>query len=244
VVETAAECALRLSYELEGIASRSEFLRAAAESVDPALPSDFLGWTAVSLQSGEAEVYDTGGIVQPDVTSARLRLGQQHPMWLSYCDHPQDMTPRRMSDLIALRPWRSHPVYWEVFRPLGVVHQVTVMVAPVENGSWVGWGFGRLDRDFNDDELVMAGRLQPVLVALNHASLHAFTSADSQSGVSTASRDEAVERTGLTAREVRVLELLATGLTATAIGHACRISPRTVRKHLQNIRETRVPRPP
>ncbi len=32
-----------------------------------------------------------------------------------------------------------------------------------------------------------------------------------------------------------MLELLAAGLTATAIGHACRISPRTVRKHLQNI---------
>ena len=39
----------------------------------------------------------------------------------------------------------------------------------------------------------------------------------------------------MTPREARVLELLAAGLTATAIGHACRISPRTVRKYLENI---------
>jgi len=44
-----------------------------------------------------------------------------------------------------------------------------------------------------------------------------------------------VERIGLTPRETRVLELLAAGLKATAIGHVCRISPRTVRKHLENI---------
>ena len=40
-------------------------------------------------------------------------------------------------------------------------------------------------------------------------------------------------KAGLTPREARVLELLAAGLAATAIGHARRISPRTVRKHLE-----------
>jgi DNA-binding CsgD family transcriptional regulator len=156
-------------------------------------------------------------------------------MWLSYHERPRDMSPRRMSDLIAPRPWRSHPVYAEVFRPLGVLHQITVMVTPVQSASWAGWAFGRLTRDFNDDEALLAGRLQPVLVALNHASRYAFRRRGSDPADAAAIRDESVERTGLTPRELRVLELLATGLTATAIGHACRISPRTVRKHLQNI---------
>jgi DNA-binding NarL/FixJ family response regulator len=43
------------------------------------------------------------------------------------------------------------------------------------------------------------------------------------------------EAAGLTAREVHILELLAAGLTADAIGRHCGISPRTVGKHLENI---------
>jgi DNA-binding CsgD family transcriptional regulator len=156
-------------------------------------------------------------------------------MWLSYRDRADDIAPRRMSDLIAPRAWRSHPVYSEVFKPLGVVHQVTVMVAPLQGGSWAGWGFGRSGRDFTDDELATAARLQPVLIVLNHASIRTFASAGSDARTSAGERAEAVDRIGLTPREVRVLELLAVGLTADAIGHACRISPRTVRKHLENI---------
>lgn len=48
-------------------------------------------------------------------------------------------------------------------------------------------------------------------------------------------QSEARDRVGLTAREGDILDLLAGGLTATAIAHVCRISPATVRKHLQNI---------
>jgi len=39
----------------------------------------------------------------------------------------------------------------------------------------------------------------------------------------------------LTQREVQVLELTAAGLTAAAIGHRLRISPATVRKHLEHV---------
>ena len=235
VIGVAAELAPRLSYELEGITERREFLRAAAESVDVLLPSDFLGWTAVDVDAGEAEVYDTGDSTRPEIVSALARLAGLHPMWLSYRDRSEDMTPRRMSDLIASRTWRSHPVYSEVFRPLGVVHQVTVMVAPLQGGSWAGWGFGRSGRDFTDDEMVAAMQLQPVLMTLNHVSIRAFGPAGPDAEASAARRAEAVDRIGLTPREVRILELLASGLKADAIGHACRISPRTVRKHLENI---------
>jgi DNA-binding CsgD family transcriptional regulator len=235
VTGVVAESAPRLCYELEGITDRGEFLRAAAESIDVLLPSDFLGWTAVDVHVGEAEIYDTGDSVRPETLSAFGRLAEVHPMWLSYRDRADDIAPRRMSDLIAPRAWRSHPVYSEVFKPLGVVHQVTVMVAPLQGGSWAGWGFGRSGRDFTDDELATAARLQPVLIVLNHASIRTFASAGSDARTSAGERAEAVDRIGLTPREVRVLELLAVGLTADAIGHACRISPRTVRKHLENI---------
>lgn len=165
----AAGLALRLSYELEGIATHGDFLRTAAESMEVLLPTDFLGWAAVDLIADDVEIYDRSGHPRPEIVQAFARLADVNPMWPSYRDRPGDMTPRRMSDVIAPREWRSHPVYSEVFKPLGVVHQVTVMVSPLGVGSWAGWGFGRATGDFTDDEMVTAARLQPVLMALNHA---------------------------------------------------------------------------
>ena len=225
----------RLSYELEGISTRGEFLRAAAECVNALLPADQLGWLAVDTRPGEADIYGTGGMDRPEIVQALGRWAGAHPMLLSYRGRPGDMAPLRMSDLIAVRAWRSHPVYSEVYSPLGAVYQICVAIVPYRDGAGADWGFNRAGRDFTDDELELLARLQPVLFALNQASTRAFGASASGPGTAAASRDEAAAKAGLTPREARVLELLAAGLTATAIGHVCRISPRTVRKHLENI---------
>ena len=230
---TDTELAWRLSHELEGITTRGEFLRAAAELVGALLPADQLSWLAFDVPAGNAEVYGTGGVDRPEIVQALARSVGEHPIWLSYRDQRADLSPLRMSDLIAPRAWRSHPVYWDVFRQLGAVYQIGLAVRPYRDGVGTGLGFSRAQHDFTDDEMVTAARLQPVLMALNHASLRAFGGANL--GSTSPQRAETVERIGLTPRETRVLELLATGLTADAIGHVCRISPRTVRKHLQNI---------
>lgn len=108
------------------------------------------------------------------------------------------------------------------------MYQLAISVKPLRDGEWMGWGFNRKDRDFTDDELAAAVLLQPTLMALNQASCLAF-------GQHANVQSEARDRVGLTAREGDILDLLAGGLTATAIAHVCRISPATVRKHLQNI---------
>ena len=234
---TDSHVALRLSYELDGITARAEFLCATAESVGGLLPADSLGWMAVHTRSGEAEAYGTGAAVRPEVIAAFARVAGSHPMLQSYQDCPWDITPRRMSDLMPLREWRSHPVYAEALTLLGTEHQhqATINVTPFRDGSCSGWAFMRAGRDFTDGEMVTAVRLQPVLMALNQATVRAFGRTDPGLGPPASRRAEAGERAGLTPRETRVLELLATGLTADAIGHLCRISPRTVRKHLENI---------
>lgn len=234
---TDTRVALRLSYELDGITVRGDFLRAAAESVGTLLPADSLGWTAVHTRPGEAEAYGTGDAARPEVISALARVAGSHPMLQSYQDCPWDMTPRRMSDLIEPRTWRSHPVYAEALTLLGDEHrhQATINVAPFRGGSWSGWSFLRAGHDFTDEEMVTAARLQPVLIALDHATVRAFGHADPGLEPQARRRAEAVDRVGLTPRESHVLKLLATGLTANAIGGVCRISPRTVRKHLENI---------
>ncbi len=234
---TDTRVALQLSYELDGITARSEFLRAAAESVGFLLPADSLGWLAVHTRSGEAEAYGTGDAVRPEVISVFARVASSHPMLQSYQDCPWDITPRRMSDLITPRAWRSHPVYAEALTMLGDEHQhqATIHVTPFREGSCSGWSFLRAGRDFTDDEMTTAALLQPVLMALNHATMSAFGRTDAGREPPAPRRAEAVDRVLLTPRESHVLELLATGLTADAIGHVCRISPRTVRKHLENI---------
>ena len=230
-----AEHALRLSYELEEITTRGDFLRAAAETMGDLLPGDQLGWLAVNARAGKAEVYGTGGVEPAEIVQALARFVGGHPILHSYRDRPKDMTPRRVSDLIAPRDWRSHPVYCEVYRPLGAVYQLCIPVTPFRDDAGACWAFNRTARDFTDDDMVTATRLQPVLTVLNHASARAFCGANSVQGTPLRDREEAIERTGLTPREAHVLKLLAAGLTATAIGHVCRISPRTVRKHLENI---------
>jgi DNA-binding CsgD family transcriptional regulator len=233
VVTLAADSAYRLSYELEGITDRAAFLSAAVDSVGALLPGDQFGWLAVDTAASAAEVLGVGDVSQPEILQALGRNAGRHPMMVSYGGRPRDMTPLRLSDLITGRAWRSHPVYAEVYRPLGALYQVSIMVAPLREGRWAGWGFNRTRRDFTDDDLTTAIRLQPVLITLNHVSVRAFGTGCSRPPAPP--RAEAAQRVGLTPREARVLELLAAGLTATAIGHACRISPRTVSKHLENI---------
>lgn len=230
-----ADAALRLSYELENITERGEFLRAASKSLAALLPADQLNWLAFDVPAGKAELHGVGGVDWPETVQALARVVGAHPLWMAYSGHPGDMSPLRMSDLIPPRAWRSHPVYAEVFRPLGAVYQVGIAVTPYQEGTGTGWGLNRTRSDFTDEEMVTAALLQPILIALNQASIRAFGSEGSGTKDVASRRAEAADRASLTLRERRVLELLATGLTATAIGHVCRISPQTVRKHLENI---------
>jgi DNA-binding CsgD family transcriptional regulator len=219
---------LRLSYELANIVERGEFLRAASEAVGALLPADSVEWVGTHLRTGQVEIHSTGDSGRPAITEALSRVLPIHPMMVSYQAQPEDSAPRRMSDLIPLRDWTSHQAYAELFVPLGAVHQLAITVKPLTDGAWMGWGFNRKDRDFTGDELAAAALLQPTLIALNQASCLAF-------GQHTSAQSQARDRAALTAREGDILDLLASGLTATAIGHVCRISPATVRKHLEHI---------
>jgi DNA-binding CsgD family transcriptional regulator len=217
-----------VSYELANIVERGEFLRAASEAVGALLPADSVGWVGTHLRTGKVEIHSTGDSGRPAIIEALSRVIHLHPMMVSYQARPEDSTPRRMSDLIPLRDWISHPVYAEAFVPLGAVHQLAITVKPLRDGAWTGWGFNRKDRDFTDDEVALAALLQPTLIALDHASCLAF-------GPHANLQSEARDRAGLTAREGDILDLLASGLTATAIGRVRRISQATVRKHLEHI---------
>ncbi|MCD7442590.1 LuxR C-terminal-related transcriptional regulator [Streptomyces lincolnensis] len=91
----------------------------------------------------------------------------------------------------------------------------------------------RSGRDFTDDQVRLAERLQPLLAAVEQqrqllqrwqrlATAHGDTA-------------EPVADLGLTPRETTVLLLLTDALTASAMGRRLGISDRTVHKHIANI---------
>jgi DNA-binding CsgD family transcriptional regulator len=84
----------------------------------------------------------------------------------------------------------------------------------------------RTGRDFSEDDLEIATRLQPVLVGLSrHLALLRTSDADGSWGTCW----------NLTPREVVVLRLLVDGLSTQAIAHRLGASPRTVHKHLEHV---------
>jgi ATP/maltotriose-dependent transcriptional regulator MalT len=87
---------------------------------------------------------------------------------------------------------------------------------------------GRADT-FTAQEMAATHRLQRLLGGLDRQ-ITAFSRWSQRNGTTGA---EAADGVCLTPRELAVLELLASSLTATAIGRRLGIAERTVQKHLQ-----------
>ncbi|MFF5498505.1 LuxR C-terminal-related transcriptional regulator [Streptomyces aquilus] len=87
----------------------------------------------------------------------------------------------------------------------------------------------RAGRDFTEDEVRVAGRLQPVLSGIEQQRqlLERWRR--------TVAPDAGTTEAGLTPRETTVLLLLTDALTAAAMGRRLGISERTVHKHVANI---------
>jgi ATP/maltotriose-dependent transcriptional regulator MalT len=232
----------RLSYELVGIPEPAAFLDAMMELLDELFPSDAIGWNAVDTAAGTvtlrgrpSEVYN--GPLPP---SMLITLQDDHPMVRSYLADPaDDHRPRRLADLISRRDLRRTRTYAELLKPLGIEQQLTVLTARSFPAAGRCWTFARKTRPWSERELALAKTLQPVLVTLDS---YAEPYARHAESAAVTDRERAVPQQRrptipLTEREVEVLRLVARGFTAVACGHLLRISPATVRKHLEHAYE-------
>ena len=217
--------ALRLSYDLAGVTDRGTYLNAMIESLAVVFPSDSNGWVGMDLPRGRYEFYGTNGSGDPRHASSVQRTKDAHPMMTSYLTRPGDISPRRISDIIGDRDWLNHPLYRELFIPLGARRELTIVVSPVTSVQFDGWGFHRAARDFTDTEVETATGIQAVLVTLNRLTLIKTKTAPDR------------ERRRLSAREAQILRLVAQGFRATDIALMLRISPPTVRKHIEHVYE-------
>ncbi|MGQ0481640.1 MAG: response regulator transcription factor [Pseudonocardia sp.] len=151
-------------------------------------------------------------------------LGETRPMQV--LDVPDRYANARVKDA-----WRERGRAWG-----GVQAQLAIPVlgpGPAGHRSFI---VGRAE-DYSPAEVALAGRLRRLFVGLDrHITEHARVRAAREAAEGSDGGPEAVAaELGVTARELAVLELLAHGLTAAAIGRRLAITERTVQKHLQRI---------
>ncbi|MFI5953050.1 response regulator transcription factor [Cryptosporangium sp. NPDC051539] len=146
----------------------------------------------------------------------------------------------RNSDLVSWSSWRRDPTYrvadenfdhcvWSLIIPLSYAEGRVRLLATARSGS-----------DFTEREVTLARRAQPLLVQVERQArvwqrLLRERRCACGSPPSAEERLQAATDAGLTPREWTVLSLLATGMTARAIGHRLGITPSTVSKHQERL---------
>ena len=219
---------LELTHQLDGVVDRAEYLQLVAGTLMALLHADFVGRVALNLGSRSAEVerHPQNGRPGSDVARQLLALADGHPVVRSYrADRSPTPAPRRLSDVATRTELLRSPAYVELLRPGGAEHQLTILTTRTPTGGRA-WTVNRSAADFTDRELEAACAVQPVLVLLDRV-VGARVAA-------TTDGTAAVQRLGLTDRELQVLEHVSTGLTADTIARRLGISERTVHKHLEN----------
>jgi DNA-binding CsgD family transcriptional regulator len=145
----------------------------------------------------------------------------QHPLlrWFTITGDPRPMSMGRVPDRFI--PRGAMELTRELTAKHGLEQQLSIPCHV--NQGHRAFVAAKAGADFSDDALQLARLIQPLLALL-------WLQCSALERCS-----EVSETCGLTGRELAVLQLLADGLTAEAIGRRLGISPRTVHKHLAHL---------
>jgi DNA-binding CsgD family transcriptional regulator len=222
---------LELSWQLAGCRS----LRQAEAVVGPWLLAeiggDYCGYNAVHVARRPVAVvrlYPAPADAMASSLGPALtrhlneRDGGDHPIVRHYLDHSY-VAPIRLSDLLSDRQLAGTRAYAEVLGLIGARRQLALPTV-LGRSELFGYAVTRAGTEFPDHAVDLAFAVQPLLTAL-HQLLPAEDMVE----------PEAAARAGLTAAEAEILRQLATGLTAESIARVRRVSPKTVRKQLDNV---------
>lgn len=216
--------AVDLAAELAQISSVGALIRTTLELLARFLDSPLVSFTEIDMTRGTAATALHPFLPGHDAAVDRLNdILREHPVFVWYLTQP-DWSAVRLSDVIPWDELIRTRLYAEVLTAVGGQHMITVPVTPPGEGRLSCFIVNKAERNFTDDELEFASRLQSALIIL-----YRRLSAPIQKSL--------VPVPELTRREQVVLKCLAGGLTADAIGRHLHCSPATARKHLQNIYE-------
>ena len=214
---------LSAALSLSEAATLTEMQQGASQLLSSLIACDEVLWAEFNITTSTAVVC-RGHSMASDVTLSRAlgRYGDQHPAVLSYRSPGDDRHPRRVSDVTSYREWLSSQAYGEIFRADRAQFQLSLVIS-LADGIGRGWVLTRSSMDFTDTDVDTAALSLPVLVTLDRLAHVKFRTAP-----------PALARI-LSNRELQVLYLLTTGMTANAIGRAIGITEATVRKHAEHI---------
>lgn len=217
------EAHAKLAAELMHLPGQEEYVSAASELLLKLVPSDHVAWNEVDPAIGHSDVRVYPEHFGVDVPKMLLELVGEHPVVASFQRHPHESL-RRLSDVVSdLELYRTR-AFQEGLSLLNVNRQLLAVTSDAGSNVFRCWTMNRWGHDFNENEVELTARLQPILRLLERA----YVSDPASWGQSQA------QRYSLTARELEILQLLDKGLTIAAIGHLLGISPRTVAKHLEH----------
>jgi len=153
----------------------------------------------------------------PDVGDAYWELKHQHAV-CEYFARTGDFRPRRMSDLLPPREWRSRELYNVVFRPYQ--YELELRIPSSRAGYTRTFLFHAQKRDFGERDRLVLELLRPHLErVVDRFGRRATPEAD----------------VPLTRREREILEWVERGKMNVEIAEILWLSPSTVRKHLENV---------
>lgn len=214
-----------LSYELSGINDSDAFFEATAAMLSAVFHCEGVAWNHLDLERQTAWLRGTPAELEDEPMASLLaHHAADHPVIQSYLA-TSTSTPRRMSDVSSRSDLLRSGSYVEVLRPLGIHYQLSVMTTRSGKMAGGGWALSRGLHDFTEDDVKIATRVQAMLSQLTYRKTRPRAS----------SMDECGGQSDLTERELEVLRLVAEGHTAQAAGRLLRISPATIRKHLERV---------
>jgi DNA-binding CsgD family transcriptional regulator len=227
---------LELSQRLSRLEGPEEFVSVSTSEISRHLPADDVLWMDTNYATQTFRVW-RHAFQGHDSNAENAMPGLlDHPAIQSYIGDPQDLSPRRLSDVSSLRDRHHREALTLSQRHLGR-HQLSMIVEADPAGVGKGWVLSRRVGDFTEDDLESASRLLPILLGIYRASMpRGKASFPDQRRNGVASCDPELWRR-LSPRENEVVDLLVGGLTAYGIGSVLGISHRTVRKHLEHIYE-------
>jgi DNA-binding CsgD family transcriptional regulator len=132
------------------------------EEIDSLVPSDLASYNEVDPSAGRVVV--VGRPRQP--TTAELDVWQRWAHQNPCLDHvlsTGDGSARRISDFLSPAEFHRLELYTEVYRPLGIEHQVAIcLAAPAP--LVIAIALNRSHADFDDEELRLLDILRPHLI--------------------------------------------------------------------------------
>ncbi|MGE5286668.1 MAG: response regulator transcription factor [Micromonosporaceae bacterium] len=194
------------------------------------VPCDMLTYNEIGLSPARVRYVDyPAGILNHGDAAVFVRHLHEHPV-INHYERTGDSRPAKISDFLDRQRFHSLGLYAEFYARIPVEHQMAVSLSAP--GQWmVALAFSRARGDFTGLDRDLLNSLRGPLVAAIRRTGARHEAKATLNGTAATS----AQLSQLTEREVRTLELVASGHTNVAIGHALNISPRTVAKHLEHI---------